>query len=938
MKFRIHTRRFIAAGCCLLALLLSLKSGRQTILALDKEHWLLESQMGQRLKERHGLLFQTTMDGAHPVDSASLRPLHVRKAVRTKGKVGDARRIDLDHDTFLRLDMGGKLPGSVATFAAWFRPSNTTRKQMLFNFRSDEEGFAMAIENGMLSLCIGTNVPSTVASCPFTGVSNCFTHVALTFSPSEVVVFQNGRESCRAKLEKPVTFPRKPLMYGRSTLWPFEGDIDELAVWGQTLEAGDVAIVARARHGIQHLYEPWLSARLAINSWLSRTVSPTYRVIDRLIPRKRQAAILAKDMPIFMIWPSKADDRHFKRSHAMSIRDGFRVKKAAEFRRIDAAFGDIVVPMDIALDDVYASGEPRRMAFVMRDTTRTVFKGSGLMRLYPPELHSVLHADAPSALPLSATFVRLFAGNEFQGLYALEPFDRVGGSWMAYGSHVGQATNSVGYRASSSVRDDPPPGPVRDAAFANVVSLVHSDVFFPWSRQEVFARTREREDVYRKEHFEVQESGFPKSILKDNLSPLYVTSDLNLEGGPNIRWTSSEPDIVSETGKVTRPKAGPPRPVILTPVDARLGPRKPLRVRVIPLQPPLQTLFLHVATPLDKYTRTDFSCLRVPAGGGKGEWLTGMAATGGGAHHRGNTSYTRGAKRSLSLKFDEPVALIDDQPPARHVLLFSGYGDPTRLRNRISFDAYRAAAGGRTPNGITAIDWAEVFINGEYFGVWELAHGVRDLFGVDEGILFKIRSQHPLLWTIPSPEMAEAISPPEARADSSLPLSEILKTVATASHEEFPVIAQKEFIFDSIVDFYLMLNFTQNFDGQVVNQYLARSSASGKWFVIPWDYDKTFFNADPQILENQLVIRFREEVPEFQMKCREKWKTLRAGPFSDEAVLSSIGALAERLAPYMEEEYRLKQPEGWDGDFLGAVDQLKEVVAGRLRVLDQRFN
>jgi hypothetical protein len=509
---------------------------------------------------------------------------------------------------------------------------------------------------------------------------------------------------------------------------------------------------------------------------------------------------------------------------------------------------------------------------------------------------------------------------------------------MAYGSHIGQATNSIGYRERSSVSEEPPPGATRDAAFSRVTSIVASDVFFPWSRQEILARCRERENICEILSFDLLKNHFPREILNGNLSPLYVTDDLNLQGDPRFRWESSAPDIVSESGKVTRPVSGPPCSVVLTPVDILKGrPRKPVRVRVISQKPSLQTLFLHIASPVDKYTRSDFSCLHIPAGGGEGEWFTGTAATGGGLHHRGNTSYIKGVKRSLSLKFDEPVTIMEDNLPVRHLLLFCGYADPSRLRNRISFDAYRAATDGHTPNGITTIDWAEVFINGEYFGVWELAHRVRDFFGTDKGLLFKIRSQHPQLWTLPLPDMAEAISPPDIRADTSLPLTAILKTVIDTKPEEFSDMAHRNFFLDSLVCYYLMLNFTQNYDGQVVNQYLANDSASGKWFVIPWDYDKTFFNAESTFLANNLVVRLWNEVPEFQRECRAKWRSLRKGALSDEAVLSRIDAHAQLLAPYMEDEYRLKQPAGWTGDFPAAIDKLKETVSARLKVLDRNF-
>ncbi len=924
------------AGCCLLAALLFFKSGRFTIQILDNLQTRLEARLGRFLDERHGLFFLATMDGPHPVDAVSRAPLHIRKAERSPGKIGDARRINLDHNVFVRADLMGQVTNA-ATFAAWFRPADTTRKQLLFSSRSHEDGFVLALENNALSLAVTTTNGQVRVSCPFAGVSNRFTHVAVTFSQSEAIVFQNGRKSCALTLKKAVGFPRKPLLYGAETFWPFEGDIDELAVWQRSLDSREIAGVSRARKGIRFLYEPWHAGALATVSWLSRTIAPTYRVFDRLVPRRRVTASMAKDIPLFMVWPSKADERHFSHAHAMSARNGFRSRKAAEFRRIDMAYAGNLVSLDLALDDVYSVGEPKRMAYVVRDPSRSVFGGSGLVRLYPPELHSVLHADASCALPLAAQFVRLYFGNVFQGVYIVETFDREGGSWMAYGTHIG-LTNTIGYRERSSVSDDPPPGAARDEAFSRVTSIVASDVFFPWSRQEILARCRKREMICETQKFNLLKKHFPREILNGNLSPLYVTGDLNLQGDPNIRWESSAPDIVSASGKVTRPVSGPPSPVILTPVDSRMGPRKPVRVRVISQKPELQALFLHVASPVDKYTRNDFSCLRIPAGGGEGEWFTGTAATGGGAHHRGNTSYVKGVKRSLSLKFDEPVAIMEDQLPARHVFLFCGYADPSRLRNRISFDAYRAAAGGRTPNGITAIDWAEVFINGEYFGVWELAHRVRDLFGADEGLLFKIRSQNPPLWTIPLPDMAEAISPPDIRADTSLPLTDILKTVNDTTKRDFPDMAHRNFILDSLVDYFLMLNFTQNYDGQVVNQYLAKDSASGKWFVIPWDYDKTFFNADPTILSNRLVTHLWTDMPDFRSKCRAKWNALRAGALSEEVVLARIDAHAELLAPYMEEEYRLKQPAGWTGDFPAAVDKLKETVSARLKALDLYLN
>ena len=143
------------------------------------------------------------------------------------------------------------------------------------------------------------------------------------------------------------------------------------------------------------------------------------------------------------------------------------------------------------------------------------------------------------------------------------------------------------------------------------------------------------------------------------------------------------------------------------------------------------------------------------------------------------------------------------------------------------------------------------------------------------------------------------------------------------------------FDIDSIVDFFLLLNFTDNHDGRVVNHYLARA-AGGRWFILPWDYDQTFFGKNI-ILKNHLIQHCLVELPGFRDSAATKWKSLRSGELANNIVLSQIDAHAARLAPYMEEEYRLLKPADWDGDYLGAVEQLKENVRRRLKVLDAYF-
>ena len=184
--------------------------------------------------------------------------------------------------------------------------------------------------------------------------------------------------------------------------------------------------------------------------------------------------------------------------------------------------------------------------------------------------------------------------------------------------------------------------------------------------------------------------------------------------------------------------------------------------------------------------------------------------------------------------------------------------------------------------------------------------------------------------------MAETVTPEDWRADNALPLEDLFARTVGNGWESFAEKVGELFDADSLIDHFLMLNFTENYDGQVVNQFLARDAASGRWFIVPWDYDKTFFGSGVR-LGTTLLSHCLDDVPGFRDAAAAKWRKLRAGDMSDAAVLARIDRDAARLAPYMEEEYRLLQPPGWDGDFPGAVEGLKKGVLQRLKTTDEYF-
>ena len=929
----------VILACAVLAgIALPFISGESILCSLRKRREEADSDIRERLAHKHGLVFLADFDDASPRDAVSGKQLVFWDVRRVKGRFGSARKIDLDDRPFIQIPATRLMFATdQATFAAWFKPRDLQRRQVLFSQGGRKSSFQLALSQGMLDLAVSDAATNLSASCRFTGAKGRFTHVALVVDGRGAAVFQDGRESVRLALASPAIISAAPPEYLVDSHHPFEGAIDDLAVWKLALPARELKSIASSSRGVLRKCEPWLSFKAKTIGAAESFAAGIFRAVGRLAPPLRNPAVIAKGIPEITLWPTDNDSRHFIKAHEDSLSSGYRTSKAADFRPMNVSFGGRMVNAEVSLDDAYGRSDAKRMAFIVRDPTRTMFGGSGIVRLYPPELHDAIHIDAPRPLPLSGSFLRLFSKDSFKGLYVMESLDRTGSAWMARGERGMSVKKMPYYRSLPAPCDIPPAGVDPEDAFDAAASLVLSDVFFPWSRQEIQARNKAHAKRRAEARFDPvpEDDGVLRHILADNPSAMYVTNDLALDL-PGVSWESSDPGLVSPDGSVNRPENGAPRPVTLTPIhsDGTCGALR--RIRVIPVSSSIQTLFLHMGFPIQKHRRSDFTCLRIPAGGGAPEWLSGLAGHGGGVKHRGNTSYAKGAKRSMSLEFDGYVDWPDTGRKTRHALLQCGYADPTRLRNKISFDSFRLAAEDGVPCGAVGVSWCEVFVNGEYFGVWETSARVQDT--CDPGTdLYKVRSFKVRLWNTTSTAMTEFIGKHDPRSYPYGPLEELFEFTARSPKAIFAAQAGDVFYLDSIVDYYLLLLFTENFDGQATNQFIARSKGEKKWFLVPWDYDKTFADPSNLGLSNNLVNRMVAYVPGFRERLSAKWKRLRAGPMSDEAVLGRIDADSAMLAPYMEEEFMLLRPAGWDGDYAAAVERLRNIVAGRLKNMDRRF-
>ena len=923
---------------------------------LDRRAARCRARLGGALQKQHGIAFHATLDEPVPVDLITGMPLEGRDARPVPGfRNSGARRFD------------GRKGESLVAPVSWSAFQNGFSAELRVRFHDGKPGsppqrliwdrgnnnslLSLRVADGMLEAGFRDAEGDHLFGAPFAPTADKFVHLVYALGPEGAALWTDGKLLATATVTPPLQLPPHRVMVGTDWHEPPRFDLDEWTIRSHLPSAREISRAAAGRLPLAFRLEP-LRAFSAAFAARQRTFLRTLCTgFGRLRPGRRGTALLDNTLPHLDLEFSRSDKRHFRNAATQLSAAGFLGRDAARTRKIALSFGGRTETLRASLAEPppepagFPTPSARRPAFLLRGSPGFLAPGSGLALLFPPEQWAARHPDALYPLPLDpALFVRVSLSGEFLGIYCLEAFDRTTSPWMLVGEHGPGDAGRLFHAARSESRAD---GAGMDsaaarAAFKNAIRILGGDSRFPWGSAEARWRAALFDSARATADFAPpQAAPLSDAILGKNPARFWICHDLNLpaSGLPEgTTWVSSRPDVLSPDGTVRRPSGN--QPVTAT-LSATLpdGSRRELRFRVMPERPSLPALFLHVSNPLRKIARADFTAMRIPAdGNGKeGRWSLGTVASGGGAKLRGNTSYLKGAKRSINLEFDEPVDWAGSEQPVRHVLLLCGYADPTRLRNALCFDAFKVIQGQGAPRRSAPVSWTEVFVNGEWAGVWEFAPRMQDVLEERFSSLYKVRSPSGL-WERSDAEMVDRADTEDPESDLYEPFRRINAFVAAATPARLAESAREAFDLAELGDFFTIVNFSGNEDGRVTNQFLGQREDDERWLAMPWDYDKTFLPSrgrNPTPIVSPLVRKLIHALPDFLPVAREHWRAARAGALGDAALDDWIDAHAARLAPYMEEEWRLLKPLGFDGDFSDAVEILRREVHLRAAWLDR---
>ena len=907
----------------------------------------LAASISRALVKKQGLHFLMTFDEERPREWVHRRSSQWPGTMRVPGRRGNGRKFDGRESTYVSTATSWAELGDSFTLSIWVRFDDAEGDQSLWttSFMGKRVGFRL--EGGRLRFHVPGKSDSASISYPFANAGRWVHLVGVADGPGGTArLYEDGRLMGATAIDG-VSIPDHCMEFGKASWYgnstPLFGTIDEAAAWNRALTEREVQALGKG--GIssllgsrRHLHWAWKAS----GAWNSG-VRQGLRLLDRFHPGLHDGRLAQAGIDELNLKMRNADRRRLSSAHELSLGSGRRIRSGAAARDVHASHRGRTFPVRVWLDgsDMHYP-DCRRASYVVESDDLANAFGSSRVRLLPPESFA---DDLWRLGDRDVRWVRLTINGNPLGTYVAEgdlPTTRKhwGSAWVAEGPDT-----PVAWRFA--FRPPPPRGTLfadgeeeLRAGLRRAARLLANDVFHPWSAREWAWRTRRAPSA---------PEPLPREFaaLGSNPAPYFIVADLDLAAafpGQETAWTSSRPETIDGQGRVTAPDGDAPVAVALRgmPTGGE-GVGVELHFRVMPRTRKLPALMLHFDEPLNKCARVDFDAAYWAAGETDApRWLRGDASTRGGAKHRGNTSYWRGAKKPVSLRFNAPHRLLDDTETV-HLYLLNGYYNSTKTRNKMTFDAFRSFGGEGAAGHAPVVGWAEVFVNGVYQGVYETCTRVhRDMLGMsrdDEGSddppgLYKLRPANDF-FRDPDSFQFDQLVPSVRRRIWTDPLREFVEFVRTADAERFAAEIGERLDLANAADFILLLNWTRNEEGSSSFYLARRGGGDSRYFIVPFDYDKSF-PPRGEWVSNRLFNRLRHDLPGFEERMRKRWAELRGGPLSDEAVMAQLDEMERTLSGYLEWEFAAFR----QGDGVGAEEHFareRQRVQAGLDFVDGRL-
>lgn len=322
---------------------------------------------------------------------------------------------------------------------------------------------------------------------------------------------------------------------------------------------------------------------------------------------------------------------------------------------------------------------------------------------------------------------------------------------------------------------------------------------------------------------------------------------------------------------------------------------------------------------------------------------------------RGGTS-SRYDKHSYAVEFYDKRS-FDGLDSAKDWILNASYIDKTFMRHKLCFDLFRQM----DPDNVAPkCSYVNVYENDHYKGLYILMERMdqhRLQLDKDDKNAF-IFKEPPLFYPVDPAENRDSLYlesqeyPKRKKGAFNDQLLALEKLIFEADDETFRKEIFNMLDIDNIVDWQLLLIFTNNSDGQLKNYYIYRKDSDTRMRIALWDYDHGLgrdgdneynmlkYTVDEK--RNLLMKRLIELNPgNFNQKMAARWKKLRKTTFSAENINRMISENNQVIEPYIKGNAAVWPLNAdWyfdDNNYSQEVRIIQQYVPKKLVQMDKRF-
>lgn len=295
-------------------------------------------------------------------------------------------------------------------------------------------------------------------------------------------------------------------------------------------------------------------------------------------------------------------------------------------------------------------------------------------------------------------------------------------------------------------------------------------------------------------------------------------------------------------------------------------------------------------------------------------------------------------KKSYRVRVPEPTPwdlFGDGLELQQRYVLQAAWIDPTMLRNMLTMEAARAV-GGLAPR----FAFAELFVNGEYHGLYTLIERIDKHYLAREGLqlpahLYKAESHHANWGAKDDPLAGYDVKLGDGTPPDDLDALLQACSYTDPTHEAFEASVAPLLALDDFMTLQLVHTYALDRDAYTKNYYLhAPLPGPGPFRIVSWDADATWgndWNAEPVAADDSVDWHGWDQfsprlfaVPEYRAQYLERYAEALAGPLVADLLEGRVRDLAADIDAAVALDLA-----AWgrdDVDFAAEIERLVDVI------------